>query len=78
MSLLEQDTIRKEQVETAIELDKGNNKEYKRNNKEYKDNSKEYEFDNKEYKVEAICNYEVYTKELDSGHYLPGFYYLVS
>ena len=29
MSLLEQDTIKKGQVKTAIELDKGNNKEYK-------------------------------------------------
>lgn len=35
-----------------------------------KNNSKEYE-------VYAICDSEVYTKELDSGHLL-GLYYLVS
>ncbi len=30
-----------------------------------------------EYEVEAICDSEVYAKELDSSH-LPGFHYLVS
>ncbi len=32
---------------------------------------------NEEYKVEAICNSEIYTKKLDNGHNLLGFYYLV-
>ncbi len=31
-----------------------------------------------EYKVEAIRDSAVYAKESDSGHYLPGLYYLVS
>ncbi len=31
-----------------------------------------------EYKVKAIRNSAVYAKELDSGHHLPGLYYLVS
>ncbi len=32
----------------------------------------------KKYKVEAICDSVIYAKELDSGHHLPGLYYLVS
>lgn len=35
------------------------------------------EVDSEEYKDKAICDNEVYTKELDSGHYLLGLYYLV-
>lgn len=31
----------------------------------------------KEYEVEAVWNSKIYAKELDSGYYLPGFYYLV-
>ncbi len=34
--------------------------------------------DGEEYEVEAIRDNMVYTKELDSGHHLPGLYYLVS
>ncbi len=34
--------------------------------------------DGKEYKIEPIRNSAVYAKELDSGHHLPGLYYLVS
>ena len=56
VSLLKQDTTRKRRVETAIELDKD---------------------DSKEYELEVICDCEVYTKELDSDHYLPGLYYLI-
>ena len=33
---------------------------------------------NEEYKVEAICDSKVYARELDSGHHLPGLYYLIS
>ncbi len=36
------------------------------------------EGDGEEYEVEAICDSAVYAKELDSGHHLPGLYYLVS
>ncbi len=40
------------------------------------------EFENngngKEYEIKEICDNAVYVKELDSGHYLPGLYYLVS
>ncbi len=32
----------------------------------------------KKYEVEVICNSVVYVKELDSSHYLPGLYYLIS
>ncbi len=35
------------------------------------------EGDSEEYEVKAICNREVYTKELDNGQ-LPSLYYLVS
>ncbi len=34
--------------------------------------------DSEEYEVEAICDSAVYAKESDSGHHLPGLYYLVS
>ncbi len=34
--------------------------------------------DGKKYEVEAICDGAVYAKESDSGHHLPGLYYLVS
>ncbi len=37
----------------------------------------ENEGNSKEYKVEAICDNAVYAKESDSGHHLPGLYYLV-
>ncbi len=38
----------------------------------------EFEIDGngKKYEVEEICNSTVYTKESDSGHHLPGLYYL--
>ncbi len=38
----------------------------------------ENEGDGEEYEVEAICDSAVYPKESDSGHHLPGLYYLVS
>ncbi len=38
----------------------------------------ENEGNDKEYEVKATCDNAVYTKESDSGHYLPGLYYLVS
>lgn len=56
MLLLEQNIIKKKQVKIAIELDKG---------------------DNKEYEFEAIYNSKIYVKELNNGHYLLGFYYLI-
>ncbi len=34
--------------------------------------------DGKEYEVEAIRDSAVYAKKWDSGHHLPGLYYLVS
>ncbi len=37
-----------------------------------------HEGDSEEYEVEAICDSAVYAKESDSGHHLPGLYYLVS
>ena len=61
MSLLEQDTTRKERVDEngieLAELDAGNN-------------------EGGEYKIEAICDSAVYARESKSGH-LPGLYYLV-
>ena len=33
--------------------------------------------DSKEYKVEAICDSEIYAKEIDNSHHLSSFYYLV-
>ncbi len=38
----------------------------------------ENEGNGKEYEVEAICDSAVYAKKSDSGHHLPGLYYLVS
>ncbi len=34
--------------------------------------------DSKAYEAEAICDSVIYIQELDNGHHLPGFYYLVS
>lgn len=31
----------------------------------------------KEYNVKLICDSKIYTKELDSSHYLPSLYYLI-
>ncbi len=61
MSLLEQDTTRKERVDEIT------------SRLEFKNDG-----DGEEYEVEAICDSAVYTKELNSGHHLPGLYYLVS
>ncbi len=38
----------------------------------------ENEGDSKEYQVEVIRDSAIDAKELDSGHHLPGLYYLVS
>ncbi len=60
VSLLEQDTIRKGQVDkTTSKL-------------EFKNDGA-----GEEYEIEAIRDSAVYAKELDSGHHLPGLYYLV-
>ena len=61
MSLLEQDTTKKERVDKnateLAKLDAGGN-------------------DSNEYEVEAICDSAVYARESEPGH-LPGLYYLV-
>ena len=58
MSLLEQDTIRKERVDEKtveqLEFEAGGN--------------------NKEYKMEGICNSAVYAKESKAGHLLDLYY----
>ena len=61
VSLLEQDTTRKGQVDenNAAELDAG-------------------EDEGGEYELEAIRDSAVYAKDSESGHHLPGLYYLVS
>ena len=62
VSLLEQDTTRKGRVD---------------------ENVRQMDFDagddeNGEYEVEAIWDSAVYARESESGHHLPGLYYLVS
>ena len=62
MSLLEQDTTRKRQVDKALpELEK---------ELEFKTGG------NKEYKIKIIINNVVYSQE--KNNQMPGFYYLVS